>query len=131
MPYLNWKTRETQKRIDPHEDARSTLSLDLSEEERGILLPSLEQVFLHSGSELRLDLPSNWIIFWKTRETESRLLLAHPQQAEWVATAALEAEHGRLVTEALRNLKSGDAFSVSELGVIGSVSNVELILSLR
>jgi hypothetical protein len=131
MPYINWKARDTQKRLDAHEDARSTLSLDLSEEERGLLLPFLDQLFFHAGSELRLDLPNNWIVFWKIRETESRLLLAHPQQGEWVATMALETEHGQRVKDRIENLKSGDAFSISELGVIGSVSNVELVISLR
>lgn len=131
MPYVNWKEREIQKHIDPQIDARSTLTLTLDEGQRAQLLPFLEEVFFRGGSELRVDLPSNWILFWKSRESESRLLLAHPQQGEWVTTLALEAGHGKSVVENLKTLKSGDAFSVSEHGMIGSVSNVEVILALK
>ena len=130
MPYLNWKTREIRKTIEPHADARSTLALNLSAEERAQLLPMLEEVYAHGGAELRLDLPGEWIIFWKSRESESRLLLAHPQRDEWVATVALESEHGRRLLQRLGELGTGDALSISELGAIGSVSNVEIILSL-
>jgi hypothetical protein len=128
MPYLNWKEREIRKHLDPHADARSTLTLNLSDENRGQILPFLEEIFFRGGSELRLDLPDNWIVFWKSRDGESRLLLAHPQKDEWVATAALEMEHGRRVVESLRRLGPGDAFSISEHGSIGSVSNVEILI---
>src|SRR5258708_6438717 len=121
MPYLNWKEREIQKRIEPQVDARSTLTLTLSGEERAALLPLLEEVYLREGSELRVDLPENWIVFWKSRESESRLLIAHPERGEWVTTIALEAGHGRSVLESLKGLSPGDAFSVSEHGVVGSV----------
>lgn len=131
MPYVNWKEREIRKHVDAHEDARSTLSLGLSEDELAQLIPFLEEVFLRGGSELRLDLPENWILFWKSRESESRLLLAHPQRGEFVTTLALEVEHGKRVIDALKALGSGDALSVSEHGMIGSVSNVEIVITLK
>jgi len=130
MPYLNWKNRDVRKSIEPHADARSTLTLALSVEERAELLPFLEEVYLRGGSELRLDLPGEWIVFWKTRDSESRLLLAHPQHEEWVATVALDADHGHRLVERLSELQAGDALPVTELGAIGAVSNVEIILSL-
>lgn len=106
------------------------MSLHVTKDQRAELLGFLEEVYLRGGSELRVDLPGNWILFWKTRESESRLLLAHPQHDEWVATLALEAEHGRRVLDAVRALQMGDVVSLSEQGAIGSISNVEVIVGL-
>ena len=78
------------------------------------------------GEELRLDLPKNWAIFWKTRPEESRLLLAHPQENEWVVTAALEADHARKLTEAIARAQNGSVIELSRMGPVGGVSNVEL-----
>jgi hypothetical protein len=131
MPYLNWKEREIQKSMAPSSSSPSTLSLTLTPRERAEIVPFLEEIYVRGGSELRLDLPGQWILFWKSRESESRLLLAHPQKDEWVTTIALEKEHGLRIIERLRSADSasaGDAFSISELGVVGQVSNVEVIL---
>jgi hypothetical protein len=133
MPYLNWKEREIRQSVDAAgvADSRSTFNLVLGETERTQLVSFLEEVFLRGGSELRVDLPENWIVFWKSRESESRLLLAHPQRGEFVTTLALEAEHGKRVIDELKKLGAGDAFLVSEQGIVGSVSNVEVVVSLK
>lgn len=127
---MNWKNQDLRKRIEPQRDARSTLSLTLTEPQRAQLLPFLEEIYLRGGSELRVDLPDNWIVFWKSRESESRLLLAHPQQGEWVTTVALDPEHGTRVAEKLKELHSGDTFSLAEQGAVGSVSNVDVLVGL-
>ncbi len=135
MPYVNWKEREIRKHVDAPSgsdgDSRSTLSLAFADEERAQLIPFLEEVYLRGGSEVRVDLPENWIVFWKSRESESRLLLAHPQRGEFVTTVALEPEHGKRVIESLKKLGPGDALLVSELGMVGSVSNVDVVLSIK
>jgi hypothetical protein len=65
-------------------------------------------------------------MFWKEREGESRLLLAHPSADAWVATAALTKEHGLTVVERLR---SGFEVTVGEAVPLASMSNVEIKLS--
>jgi hypothetical protein len=143
MPYLNWKE---QKRIkqeigplapggshEPGDKLRLTLSLEsgpLLE-----LLPLLREAFAPGGGELRLDLPRGWIVFWKRREGESRLLLAHPQTDEWVATVALSGEHGASLLERLDRLASvapgasgPGELHLGDLAATGGVSNLELTL---
>ncbi len=139
---MNWKERPlARQEIGPapgHEVSR--LSLGVGAGEAAELAAALRELFAVAAAapagphgELRLDLPRGWIVFWKLREGESRLLLAHPQQDEWVATAALTREHGALVAERLERLAGGALLNVGEvggeLGVIGSVSNVELVIT--
>lgn len=142
MPYLNWKDRQRiQKEVTPleagspgysegREKMRLTLRLDreLIEE----LLPRLREIWLGADGEgshtpeLRLDLPGEWIIFWKKRGDESRLLIAHPQESEWVATVSLTEEHAAASLERLEGLAPGDRLDLGELASTGSVSNLEL-----
>lgn len=65
MPYLNWKEREIQNRIEAKSDAKSTLMLTLEVEERSAFIPFLEEIYFRGGSELRVDFPENWIVFGK------------------------------------------------------------------
>ena len=161
VPYLNWKEhsvghtmlhpamshpathRSTTLHPSADGDGRSVahsvamMQLDLDTQELSALVLGLEQVFA-SGGELRLDLPDQWIVFWKKRPTDSRLLLAHPQQGEWVATIALEETHAQNLVNALKRLSAGEGVSVHELGELGadlyapgSVNNLELRLTLK
>jgi hypothetical protein len=142
MPYLNWKQSSLEQEVVPHvaselapgasqDMARDKMSLTLkfSASELEEFLPRLEEVFAAGSSgELRLDMPANWLSFWKLREGESRLLIAHPQADEWVTTVALTAEHAALVLGRMRGLKAGQSVVVGELAPTGNVSNVELTL---
>jgi hypothetical protein len=144
MPYLNWKEHSIGHSMHhPKEGDATTYSvshsvakmqLDLEAQDLATLIQGLEQVFT-SGGELRVDLPDQWIVFWKTRPSETRLLLAHPAQEEWVATAALEETHSQNLVSALKKLSSGEGVSVHELGAdlyeSGSVNNLELRLTLK
>ena len=78
-----------------------------------------------------MDLPDGWIVFWKKREGDSRLLLSHPAEKQWVTTLALEAEHGRSAVMRLKALVEGQALSIGELGAVAAVNNVEVVLTLR
>jgi hypothetical protein len=137
MPYLNWKdpTRlkhQLKQEIAPYEaggdeGGRQRLTLSLEGQPLKELLLLLREVF-SAGGELRLDLPRGWAIFWKKREGESRLLLAHPQHDEWVATCALTAEHGAQAIERLEALGAGQRLDLGELAVLGGLSNLELTL---
>ncbi len=123
MPYLNWKNAApTQLEQDVRPSASSgserefQLRLQLSGELLQELIPQLEEIFDQQGPELRVDLPREWIVFWKLRIGESRLLMAHPQPDEWVSTLALSAVHGKRVIEALQALSSGETVSLEKIG---------------
>lgn len=138
MPYLNWKERvfghSMEHPLQSELHSRARMELQFNQEELQLLVAQLEEIFFNGGHELRMDLPEGWIVFWKSRESGSRLLLAHPQEKEWVATAALEVELGKKWTEKLKNLLPGHSLSVNEVSVDlgielfgpGSVSNVEI-----
>jgi hypothetical protein len=102
---------------------------------RQALASELVAIFSGGAAELRLDLPDSWVIFWKERTDESRLLLAHPRDGEWVATAALERGHGLELVRLLREAAPGTEIAVGEIssgvGRISSISNVEIVLSIE
>lgn len=149
MPHLNWRSsnlaQKVVKKVLPASEGQDAQDRDfvfelaLSRAQAQELAAALAQVLVPGGGELRLNLPDEWVIFWKLRpdegNDESRLLIAHPQQDEWVATVALEPGHA----ERLLNAFSNDAFSnapcsirVANLaaeGIISSVSNLELVIS--
>ncbi|MGZ3686764.1 MAG: hypothetical protein ACXWPM_13060 [Bdellovibrionota bacterium] len=131
MPYLNWRGAALTQTLIPHPKLQSELKLELDAPARDELAARLEETYAQGAGELRLDLPRNWIIFWKLRESDSRLLLAHPQPDEWVATVALEAAFGASLVAAFRALSSGRELIASQLGTLGAMSNVELKLALR
>ncbi len=115
-------------------EGRSQMDLGFSGEDIGLLVPYLEEIYLRGGHELRMDLSNGWTVFWKSRESGSRLLLAHPEHQEWVATFALETPLGAKLVERLKQLTAGHSISVHELGEelgieffsLGAVSNVEV-----
>lgn len=150
MPYLNWRSGETrpggtyrQEVIQeiPREEASAPrggrpprpilLRLTLGPKALEELVLRLEELQAPPAAELRVDLPEGWILFWKKREEESRLLIAHPQPGEWVATAALEPGHGSRLIAALRRLGKGDSHPVSQGGRIGKVSNLEIVIAVE
>lgn len=131
MPYLNWKETQLRKSVSERERGRSVLQLAVSVSDAQALAESLSAIYSAEagvGPELRVDLPDEWILFFKLRESESRLLLAHPQKDEWVSTLALEREHGAKVIGALRALRSGEKIEVHALGSVGGVSNVNILI---
>lgn len=130
MPYVNWSRSSVSREFVPHSRFEKSMRLRFASTELAELADHLDRV-LETQAELRMDLPSNVIVFWKTRETETRLLLAHPEPEQWVATAALEPQHGRRLIERLRALEQGQEISLSELGPIAAFSNLEIVISLN
>lgn len=136
MPYLNWKNSTSQQLVQDVLTAQASggsrefqLSLKLSGDLVQELIPQLEDIFNQGGPELRIDLPKEWIMFWKLRTGESRVLMAHPQQDEWVSTMALNATHGKKLIDALKALQSGQTVSIESLGSVGPVSNVDVLIT--
>ncbi|MCM2279385.1 MAG: hypothetical protein NDJ89_15020 [Oligoflexia bacterium] len=135
MPRLNWKSGPV-ARLEPveaHPKAGSLLRVSVAFASLPELVHALGEAFEGEHSELRLELPQEWLIFWKRREQESRLLLAHPEPGVWVATVALELPAALALLQGLRKARPGDSVAVGELagksGRIGSVSNVEILIS--
>ena len=135
MPYLNWKTAEfaangaqsITKKVTEVTDRKYLLELVISRPQALELQEALAPIFGQARGELRVDLPDGWIIFWKNRDSESRLLLAHPAETEWVATVALDPALASLL---LTNLSSSAQLPlVSHSGQ--SVSNLELLIKIE
>ncbi len=140
MAYFNWKDRKIQPRIDPVESAadRWRMALTMVEGEWGEFLQGLEGLSREEFQEFRVDLPGDWILFCKVRplgSVESRLLVAHPQEEQWVASLSLSRSHLEALIERMRldlgELK-GNALHFSsiaeERGVkIGHPSNLEVM----
>jgi len=131
MPYLDWKDAALHLEVTPHARLKTQLTLSLGGQEVRTLIALLEDIYLGEGGELRLALPENWVLFWKRRDEESRTLVAHPQSQEWVGTIALESDMGRKLLFSLKNLEEGQSLILSDLGLFGTMSNLELVISLR
>jgi hypothetical protein len=126
MPYLNLRELPVTREIRPldgqtaGEERDFAMRVVLGAEALGRLADALSALGI--GAELRVDLPGDWTLFWKAREGESRMLVAHPESEQWVATLALSPSHLALAVAALR----AGAASVHSLEALSSVSNLEL-----
>lgn len=114
MAYLNWKAlppAELKLDVKPGGNVpryaggpvpKTRLELGLTHSRRTELKVALQNTAVGRtpGAELRVDLPSNWILFFKTWPSGCRFLIAHPASGEWVSTLALDPLH----TDALLGL---------------------------
>lgn len=133
MPHLNWREEPPTQSVQPNDRFENVLRLAVPHRKRLELLERLESVLAESGDgELRWDLPGSWILFFKRRPSESRLLLAHPESQVWVLTVALEPAHAAALLSAVRaHCDQAGETSLRALGVFGRVSNCDLILEWR
>ena len=128
MPYLKWTDRPTsgdqavEIAAQPTGTDRMALELALSDTDYLQVADALEPVLAQTatGSELKWELPQGWTLYWKAREGEDRLLLAHPEKEEWVGTLALTPEVGKALIERFRTWK--DQAIVEEKFDLGSFS---------
>jgi hypothetical protein len=95
------------------------------------LLPSLKNTFEQQAGELRLDLPNEWSLFWKAREGDTRILVAHPSKDQWVGTIALEPQFASRLIERLEKSVSGDEIRFSSVDTVSKQSNLDLVFKLR
>jgi len=124
MAFLNFTTRPIQIEKLPHPLYKTHLKIMIAPTEREEIMSKLSELTENVGSELRVDFPGDVTFFWKLREEESRLLLAHPEKEVWVATLALTAEHLQVWLNEIQEL-SGPVF-LSELKKLGKFSNLEV-----
>lgn len=135
MPYLNWNSPSTagwvQLSTSEHPRFGMQVHLKLSPEALSEWREGLKEVLLNARGELKLELPQGWTIYFKAREGETRLLLAHPEQDAWVATVAVSSDSSQLFLDRLESLVSGsEGFRLSELGPPHFVSNLEVSVAL-
>ena len=160
MPYLNWKTEKLECLFEresegepalkgsaplsaPTSDSmgfvplepfsRVKLQLCLGFHLRDLLMEALRGPLLACQGELRLDCPFGWTLFWKIRQgEESRFLVAHPEQGQYVATLAFQTEDAAGFLKKLEGSLESDRLILSELvQALGSSSNFDLELIWR
>jgi hypothetical protein len=129
MPYLSWIEKTVGANARPLDRLRAELRLELGSEEIRDLTEYLEAIYVQRAGELRLEINSQWVLFWKRREDGSRTLMAHPEENQWVGTIALEDQMSSRVIATLQALQAGEEFSLRQIGELASVSNLELIIS--
>lgn len=96
-------------------------------EENALLLErlesSVESLLNEAQSELRLDFSSQFTLFLKMKQDGSKLLVAHPEEDEWVATAILSKDQ---MEEFLKHLHEKRSISFEDLGRFSKMSNLRL-----
>ncbi len=108
------------------------MSLELGVDSlREDLLPALRNTFQAAGGELRLDLPQEWSLFWKLKDGETRVLVAHPATGQWVGTLALERSFADQLILKLESAAAGESLRVGSIGPVSGVSNLDLVFKLQ
>ena len=132
MPYLNFSEKPIELKKSVHPRFETQLAMQIAATELAVLQDGLSGLMLSENPErveLRVDLPSKWTIFWKLREGETRLLLAHPEVDAWVATVSMTREHCEAIMNAFSKLSDVPEV-LSQLGSTSRISNFDLTVSL-
>ena len=132
MPYLNFSEKPIELHKSAHPRFETQLAMQIAGAELMVLQEGLSNLLLSDNPErveLRVDLPSKWTIFWKLREGETRLLLAHPEEDAWVATVSMTREHCEAIIDAFSKLSDVPEV-LSQLGATSRISNFDLTVSL-
>ncbi len=111
-----------------HPRLEAELKLGFTGEAYASLLGQLEPVLGGRVRELRVELPSGWTLFWKLREAENRILVAHPEEKLWVATLALDAERAPGIHGQLAGLQPGQELRLGSLPGFSRASNLDVII---
>lgn len=118
--------------VAPHPTLKVELILKPNAEQASDLAQRLQP--LMNGGEIAVSLDHKdapapglpggmWKTYFKVRDTDTRLLLAHPAPEEWVAVFALE---GAVMEALILALRSGKPCKLSELARLNTVSNMHL-----
>lgn len=125
---LNFTAAQVSQKIEERASQPTLMTLDVTSSAAQDLAKELEQVFESEGRELRLELLQDWRIFWKLREGDSRALVAHPEEKQWVATIALSQADG---SRFLEQLRSSPTLRLSEIIRLSAPSNLDLVLKIE
>jgi hypothetical protein len=131
MAYLNWKNESL---VLSQMDASAQgilLKLELKPEQAAPLKELLLEVAQGTSRELRVDLTNGWTVFWKLRADETnKLLLAHPEVDQWVATVALSQQGYEHCLQSLCGA-TPCSFQLSQIGGAAPGNNFDLSLSIQ
>ncbi|MBC7386606.1 MAG: hypothetical protein H7301_10670 [Cryobacterium sp.] len=130
MATLSFTSDQSRTTGTSNDDPRGKHRLDLalSEGTRREIAAALTLLTPVEGNELRTHFPGGWTVFWKMIAGESRLLVAHPELNEWVATLALSSDHIEKLRRRLLDLGK-ESLSLSVLEKVSRVSNLEVSLA--
>ena len=135
MAYLNFTQKPIELKASTHPKFETQLEMKIGADDLKLIQAGLQAVLNSPKSELRVDLPQKWTLFWKLRETETRQLLAHPEADAWVASLALTREHCEAVIAAMERAlgeqhdMGADIGAISRLGQTSRISNFEMTVS--
>ncbi|MBC7693738.1 MAG: hypothetical protein H7222_18375 [Methylotenera sp.] len=135
MAYLNFTQKPIELKASTHPRYETQLEMKIAKEDLQLIREGLQAILASPKSELRVDLPQKWTIFWKLRETETRQLLAHPETDAWVASLALTPEHCQAVIAAMGAAtdsaagENANVGAISRLGNTSRISNFEMTVS--
>jgi hypothetical protein len=129
MEHLNWKSGpvSVQALI---ESTSVALTLNLTPEDRGKLIEILSDVFAKPECELKLELPSQWTLFIKSKPSQSRFSVSRPTPQEWVGSLCFSNEHAALFLKNLGGLKEGveTEFSIAAYKPQSPFSNLKVYI---
>ncbi len=135
MAFLNLTEEDVIIQRDAHPKFETQLTVKLRGKELDQLKVGLTDLLLAasgggstSKAELRVDFPQKWTVFWKIRESETRLLLAHPDQDSWVGTVSLTIAHCEALVQRLEQEGDLNPVVVSTFGPTSRMGNLEVII---
>jgi hypothetical protein len=128
MPYFDWKSSGgVALKVVDHERFETELQVTLSEERLNDFHHVLSAVMVQAEAELRIDFPGKWTVYWKARDGESRILLAHPEAEEWVGTVAWAHSSTESLLRELAALRDGAGeVNLGELDRLSRFSNLTI-----
>lgn len=113
--------------VQPHLTLQTRLIVTLSSEARDFLLENFSAFLSDPAMELKIELPSNWTLYFKCKRGQARLFLAKPQAGVWVGSAEIDPEHGERVRQAIAALTVGAVYSIAESEAVHPLSNLDLV----
>jgi len=106
--------------IEEHDEYQKCLVFKLDESQNEHLCQWIEHV-LQSNRLCYSVLSVNWKLNWKVEAIKSKVLLAHPEKDDWVATVSLTKSD---FEDWLQSLKQKKSFFVNDFAALGFPSNL-------
>jgi len=131
---------EVSYELKPHPKWQLQMTMRLAPAQCEALAVALEKAFTKTELKLPLadlgtrgwadelgDVPQKFMSFWKVREGDSRIMIAHPEQNEWVVTVALERYYFEKMIE---KLKAKASFKIESFCQLNRISNLHVVFEI-
>jgi len=128
---MDWKAKQPDAlnlQRDDHPEREHLLVIRMDSAHWGEWIRTLTELLSdpNPSAELKSEWPGGWTIYWKNRDDDSRVLLAHPDENLWVATIAWKRDAAGSLLEALLRLSPGERLSLLEFEGVSFLSNLEI-----